>query len=98
VNRLQKFVEEDADGPSRIAYAFGADRLPPAKRGKHWEPVRDFNAAEELFEKRRPQERFSGCHRRRLRRDPECRSVTGPRPAGGDPWTADDQKLMTMSI
>jgi hypothetical protein len=51
VNRLQKFVEKDAAGTARIAYAFGADRLPPAQRGRHWERVADFKPAEELLEK-----------------------------------------------
>jgi hypothetical protein len=51
VNRLQKFVEKDAAGTVRIAYAFGADRLPPAQRGRHWKRVSDFKPAEELLAK-----------------------------------------------
>jgi hypothetical protein len=51
VNRLEKFVEKDAAGTARIAYAFGPDRLPPAQRGRHWERVADFKPAEELLEK-----------------------------------------------
>jgi hypothetical protein len=49
VNRLEKFVEKDAAGTARIAYAFGPDRLPPAQRGRHWERVADFKPAEELL-------------------------------------------------
>ena len=30
MNRLQKFVEKGAAGPARVAYAFGAERLPQA--------------------------------------------------------------------
>jgi hypothetical protein len=51
VNRLQKFVEKGNAGQERVAYAFGADRLPPARRGRHWERVGDFKPAEELLEK-----------------------------------------------
>jgi hypothetical protein len=51
VNRLQKFVEKGAAGPARVAYAFGAERLPPAERGRQWERVADFKPAEELLEK-----------------------------------------------
>lgn len=52
VNRLQKFVEKGAygEGPSRIAYAFGAERPPPADSGRHWERIPDFRPAEELLE------------------------------------------------
>jgi hypothetical protein len=50
VNRLQKFVEKGAAGPARVAYAFGAERLPPAERGRQWEMVARFNPAEELLE------------------------------------------------
>jgi hypothetical protein len=50
VNRFQKIVEKDAAGTARIAYAFGADRLPPAQRGRYWERVADFKPAEELLE------------------------------------------------
>jgi hypothetical protein len=49
VNRLQKFVEKGAAGPARVAYAFGAERLPPMEHGRHWERVADFKPAEELL-------------------------------------------------
>jgi hypothetical protein len=50
VNRLQKFVEKGAAGPVRVAYAFGAERLPSAERERQWELVAGFNPAEELLE------------------------------------------------
>jgi hypothetical protein len=50
VNKLQKFIEKGAAGSARIAYAFGAERLPPAQARKQWELVAGFNPAEELLE------------------------------------------------
>jgi hypothetical protein len=50
VNRLQKLIEKGSGGPARIAYTFGADRLPPAQADRKWELVGDFNPAEELLE------------------------------------------------
>ena len=50
MSRLQKFVEKGRDGPARVAYAFGAERLPPAEHGRQWELVAGFNPAEELLE------------------------------------------------
>jgi hypothetical protein len=50
VNRLQKFVEKGADGSARVAYALGAEKLPPAQAGAQWLVVDDFNAGDELLE------------------------------------------------
>lgn len=52
MNRLQKFVEKGAfgEGPLRVAYALGAEKLPAPKDGARWHPVDDFNAGDELLE------------------------------------------------
>jgi hypothetical protein len=49
MNRLLKFIEEDTGAPARIAYAFGAERLPPSQIGRQWQQVDGFSAAEELL-------------------------------------------------
>ncbi len=47
--RLQKFIKESAGAAARVAYAFGAERLPPSQTGRQWKQVERFNAAEELL-------------------------------------------------
>jgi hypothetical protein len=49
MNRLQKFIEEGAGAPARVAYVFGAERLPPSQTGRQWKQVDGFNAAEEVL-------------------------------------------------
>jgi hypothetical protein len=51
VNRLQKFVEQRADGErsDRVAYAFGSANLPDAAAGMEWQADLAFNAAEEVL-------------------------------------------------
>jgi len=52
MNRLQKFVEKGAfeEGPLRVAYALGADKLPGAQKDARWHPVNDFNAGDEILQ------------------------------------------------
>ena len=50
MNRLEKFVEKGGRVPARIAYALGAERLPAPENGARWEPVRDFNAGDEILQ------------------------------------------------
>lgn len=51
MNRLQKFVEQGADGgePGRTAYAFSQDNLPPPAANLEWTAVPSFQAAEEVM-------------------------------------------------
>lgn len=49
--RLQKFIEQGADGvePGRTAYAFIQDKLPPPDENLEWKAVPSFNAADEVM-------------------------------------------------
>ena len=51
MTRLQKFVEQGADGvePGRTAYAFSQDKLPPPGENLEWKAVPSFNAADEVM-------------------------------------------------
>jgi hypothetical protein len=51
MNRLQKFVEQGADGgePGRTAYAFSQDKLPSSGENLEWKSVPSFNAADEVM-------------------------------------------------
>jgi hypothetical protein len=51
MNRLQKFVEQGADGgePGRTAYAFSQDNLPPPAENLEWTAAPSFQAAEEVM-------------------------------------------------
>ncbi|WP_051346678.1 hypothetical protein [Bradyrhizobium sp. th.b2] len=51
MNRLQKFVEQDAatDQPGRTAYAFNATVLPEPGAGFDWRPVVGFSAGDEVL-------------------------------------------------
>jgi hypothetical protein len=51
MSRLQKFIEKGAygEGPLRIAYALGAEKLPPSLEGAKWHIIDSFNAGEEIL-------------------------------------------------
>lgn len=51
MNRLQKFVEQSANGyrSKRAAYAFDPGRLPPPGENLEWKAVPSFNAADEIM-------------------------------------------------
>jgi hypothetical protein len=52
MNRLQKCVEKGAfgEGPLRVAFALGADKLPEPQEGAQWHEVAGFNAGDAILE------------------------------------------------
>jgi hypothetical protein len=49
--RLQKFIERGAheEGPGRVAYVLDVSALPRPAKGKEWQRIDSFSAAEEVL-------------------------------------------------
>jgi hypothetical protein len=49
--RLQKFIERGShnEGPGRAAYVLDANALPRPAKGKEWQRIDSFSAAEEVL-------------------------------------------------
>ncbi|MBR0900074.1 hypothetical protein JQ616_34425 [Bradyrhizobium tropiciagri] len=49
MNRLQKFVEQGAEGPGRTAYALDPAKLPLPNAGFEWRVAKDFRPGEAIL-------------------------------------------------